>query len=224
MIWLRSVNYNPWTAKVHRSPKAVPILSQTNIIRVLILQVPLKSSYLCHVCYMSHRPHLSFDDTNTRCGRKNSRIWLWGRAVGSVSLDSCVHAILSSHHGLVQWARFCCRGVNSQWWLANNSQQPLGTSPTATPWPDVTVMVTSDQYCAMVGNFSSLNWMIFRWTWSRKCVVSTRWCNSPQISSFSHVPLCRDIASPGLTLCDFFSLGLHQSPGIPTSSPNFGRS
>jgi hypothetical protein len=29
---------------------------------------------------------------------------------------------------------------------------------------------------------------------------------------------------PDLTLCDFFSLGLPQSPGIPTSSPNFRRS
>jgi hypothetical protein len=29
--------------------------------------------------------------------------------------------------------------------------------------------------------------------------------------------------SPNLTSCDFFFLGLPQSSGIPTSSPNFGR-
>jgi hypothetical protein len=55
----------------------------------------------------------------TGCGRKNTSIWaqcsyrwVWGRVVGSVSLDRCLHAGLNSHHRLVGWApRFCCQGV-----------------------------------------------------------------------------------------------------------------
>jgi hypothetical protein len=39
-----------------------------------------------------------------------------------VSLDSCVHVVLNSHHGLVGWELpfFFCRGIYSKWWLADN--------------------------------------------------------------------------------------------------------
>jgi hypothetical protein len=83
-------------------------------------------------------------------------------------------------------------------------------------------------FCQRPGNPRGL-----RWTWSRKCVVSARWCNSPYISSFARNSqrnvswaCCllawrhRVVAAfTGFDPVRFSSLGLPQSPGIPTSSP-----
>jgi hypothetical protein len=58
--WVRSGDYKPSTAQVHKSPKAVSILSQINTIHIhLNVILPI-----CLMHAISRPPHLPFDDTN----------------------------------------------------------------------------------------------------------------------------------------------------------------
>jgi hypothetical protein len=79
---------------------------------------------------------------------------------------------------------------------------------------DVTVTVTSDRYCAMLESFilSKLDDIfVIRLEFSEKCFLGML---SPCVAAvFARFDSMR-----------FFSLGLRQSPGKPTLSPNFGRS
>jgi hypothetical protein len=143
---------------------------------------------------------------------------------------------------------FAVNKQNFRYWSHNNPRElhhrPLH-SPKVTVWcaifqfllwgpyffeeDSVTVTVTSFwgilQYYRI---FSGLNWIIFSMNMEQKMCGFNKMVQQPTHlvvrSEFSDKCFLGPPRSPDFTSCNFFFLGLRQSSGVPTSSPNFERS